>query len=158
TGRRARRRFACRPVQILEEAEEAAVRAQHKRRGTAVQRVAIGLHRAIEGKEFLILPESVGIGFDALRIALAAHALGVPLRFGENYRAFTVGVGADSLCRFGALAAVLCGLLLAFGLHAGEDRLAVLFGQIRATYTDIDDIDAERLPLSTHFVTNLVHD
>src|SRR5215469_9511128 len=146
-----------RAVGVFEEAEKPAVGAQHKGSRTAVQRVSVGLHRAIEGEEFLVLPECGGIDLDALRIAFAAHALRVPLRLGENHRAFAIGVGADGLRRFGAFAAVLRGLLLAFRLHAGEARLAVLFGQIGAADPDVDDSDAERLSLAGHIVTDLMH-
>src|SRR5580704_8855862 len=80
-----------------------------------------------------------------------------PRTFCENDRAFAVGVGADRLCRLGALAAVLRRLLLTFGFHAGEDRLTVFLGQIGATYADIDDVDAKGLPLGAHLIADLRH-
>ena len=42
-----------------------------------------------------------------------------------------------------ALAAELRGLALALGLHAVEDRLAVLLGQVGAADAHVDHIDAE---------------
>src|ERR1700730_7507674 len=164
TSRRPRRRgsglraLGCRAVQILEKAKEAAVGGQNEGRAPAAQRITIGLHRAVEGEEFLVLAKSVGIGLDALRIAVAAHPLAIPLRLGEDHGAFALGIGADSLGRLGALAAVLRRLLLAFRLHAGEDRLAVFLGQVGAPDPHVDDIDAEGLPLSAYFIADLVHD
>src|SRR5947207_12087498 len=49
------------PGNAAEEAEEIALGAQDERGAVAVERVAIGLQRAVEGEEFLILAERVGI-------------------------------------------------------------------------------------------------
>src|SRR6516165_7363846 len=115
---------------VLEEAEETGIGGEHKRCAVAGERVAIGLHRAIESKELLVLAERVGVDSDALRVAIAAHLLGVPLRLGDDHDAFAVGIGSDGLGGLRTLAAKLCRLLLAFRHHASINRLAVLFGQV----------------------------
>src|ERR1051326_4997643 len=55
-----------------EEAEEIAFRRQDERGVLAVQRIAIGLQRAVKGKEFFVLPERIGIDLDRLTVAVAA--------------------------------------------------------------------------------------
>src|SRR6516165_3579417 len=124
---------------VLEESEETGIGGEHKRCAMAGERVAIGLHRTIESKELLILAERVSVDTDALRVAVAAHLLGVPLRLGDDHGAFAVGIGPDGLRRLRTLGAVLCRLLLTFRHHAGKDRLAVLFGQIGAADAHVDD-------------------
>src|SRR5712692_7783024 len=126
SGRRGRPRHS-RPAR--EEAEETPLGAQHERRIATVERIAIGLQRAVEGEELLVLAKRVGIELYRLRVAVAAHPLGVALRLGEDDGALALGVGAHGLRRLGAFAAVLPRLLFAFGLHAGIDRLAILFRQ-----------------------------
>ena len=91
----------------------------------------------------------------ALRVAVAAHPLRLALRLGEDHGALALGIGAHGLRRLGALAAVLRRLLLALGLHAGIDRLAVLLRQIGAAQPDIDDLDAEGLGLRRDVVADL---
>src|SRR5437868_7753894 len=81
TSRRPWSAFAWRPVQIFEKAEKAAVGGEHKGRGVTIECVAVSLHRAVEGKELLVLPESVGIGFDALRIRSEEHTSELQSRF-----------------------------------------------------------------------------
>src|SRR5690349_25071008 len=54
----------------LEEAEELAVRAQDERGILAGQRVAVGLQRAVEGEELLVLAECLGVDLDRLGIAV----------------------------------------------------------------------------------------
>src|ERR1700751_4879093 len=151
-GCRSRRPGLGRPVKVFEEAEEPGVRGEHKGSGMAVERVPIGLHRAVEGEEILVLPKGVGVGLDAFGIAFAAHPLGGPLGLGKDNVALAVGVGANGLRRLGALGAILGGLLLALRPHAGIDRLAVLFGQVGATNADIDDLNAEPFSLVAHLV------
>src|SRR5580692_3644754 len=116
--RRAARRGRALSRPAAEEAEEIALRRQHEGGVLAVQRVAIGLQRAVEGEELLVLAERIGIGLDRLRVAIATHSLGIALRLGEDDGALALGIGAHVLRRLGALAAVLPGLLLALGLHA----------------------------------------
>src|SRR3981081_815662 len=89
---------------------------------------------------------------------MPAHPLRVALRLGENDGALALGIGAYILRRFGALAAILPRLLLALGLHAGIDRLAVLFWQIGAPQPHIDNVDAEILSLHRDVVADLHHD
>src|ERR1051326_3731809 len=141
-----------------EEAEEIAFRRQDERGVLAVQRIAIGLQRAVKGKEFFVLPERIGIDLDRLTVAVAAHPLRFALRLGENDGALAFGVGADLLRRLGAFAAILRGLLLTLGLHAGIDGLAVFFRQIGAAQPHIDDINAEILGLHRDIVADLHHD
>src|SRR5689334_12962386 len=59
-------------VPAAEKAEEVPLGGQHERGVLAVKRVAIGLQRAVEGKELLVLPECLGIDLDRLRVAVAA--------------------------------------------------------------------------------------
>src|SRR5262249_4267053 len=140
----------------LEEAEEATLGVEDERGRAAVERVAVGLHRTIEGEELLVLPKGVCVDPDALCITIAPHSLAVPLRLGKDHGTFTVRVGADGLRRLGTLATVLRRLLFTFRLHAGEDRLAVLFRQVGSTNADIDDIDAKTFPLIAYLVANLL--
>src|ERR1700730_14068648 len=67
-----------------EEAEEIAGRRQDHGRVLPAQRLAIGLHRAIEGEEVLILAEGIGIDLDRLALALAAQDLRLFLRLGDD--------------------------------------------------------------------------
>ena len=84
--------------------------------------------------------------------------LGAALRLGNDDGTFTVRVGAHGLRRLGALAAILCRLLLAFRHHASKNRLAVFLRQIGAADPDIDDLDAKRLSLLADLVADLPHD
>src|SRR5439155_16850285 len=137
SARGGRGRALARPT--AEETEEIALRRQHEGGVLAVQRVAIGLQRTVEGEEFLVLAERVGIGLDRLCVAVTAHALGIALRLSQDDGPFALGIGPYVLCRLSAFAAILPGLLLALGLHAGVDRLAVLLRQIGAAQPHIDD-------------------
>src|SRR4051812_48718395 len=51
----------------LEEAEETSLRCQDERGVAAVEGLAVGLQRAVEGKEFLVLAERAGIDPHRLR-------------------------------------------------------------------------------------------
>src|SRR5215472_12116855 len=143
---------------VFEEAEEPGVGGEHEGCGVPVQRIAISLHRTIEGEEILVLAIGVSIELDALRIALPTNPLGVSLRLREDYCALPLGIGADALRRFGTLAAVLRGLLLTLRLHAGENRLTVFLRQVGAADSYIDDMDAKGFALLADFVADLMHD
>src|SRR5260370_8123829 len=154
-GRRGR---SGRPLPALQEAEEISFGRQYEGGIAAVERLAIGRKRAVKSEDLLILTKGVGIDLPRLRVAVAAYPLRISLRLGKNHGAFAFGVGAHGLGRLGALAAILPRLLLALGLHAGVDRLAVLLGQIGAPQPHIDDFDAETLGLGRNVVANLPHD
>src|SRR5437016_3337218 len=99
--RRAARRGAARcAVPAREKAEKTPLGGQHKRGVAAVEALAIGLQRAVEDKELLVLAERVAIELYRLRVAVATHPLGVALRLGEDDGAFALGVGAHVLRRF----------------------------------------------------------
>src|SRR5216683_112865 len=125
-----------------EEAEEIAIRRQDERRVLPAQRLAIGLHRAIKGEEVLILAERIGIDLDRLALALAAQDLRLFLRLGDDHRPLALGDRADTLGELVALGAEFLRLALPLGLHAREDRLAVLLGQVGAAQPHVDDLDA----------------
>src|SRR3954447_14099807 len=86
-GRRRRFRRATLAAAAAEEAEEIAVRRQDERRVLPAERLTIGLHRAVEGEEVLILAEGVGIDLDRLALALAAQDLRLFLRLGDDHGA-----------------------------------------------------------------------
>src|SRR5205823_9871354 len=92
TMRRSGRGGLARPA--AKEAEEIAFRRQDERGVLAVQRIAIGLQRAIEGKEFFVLPKRIGIDLDRLTVAVAAHPLRLALRLGQDDGALALGIGA----------------------------------------------------------------
>src|SRR5437764_6508806 len=69
-GRRAarRRRSRAHHRRTAEKSEEIALWAQYEGGIAAIERLAIGLQRSVEGEELLILAERVGIDFDRLRV------------------------------------------------------------------------------------------
>src|SRR4051812_31597778 len=108
--RRQRRRAAA--LRSAEEAEELVVGRQHERCVTPVQSRAIGLHRAVEGEEILVLAERVGVGRRRFRLALTAQDVGLALRLGEDDGPLALGGGADALRELVALGAELLRLAL----------------------------------------------
>src|SRR5216684_3394386 len=102
-GRRGR---GGRPLPALQEAEEISLGRQHEGGIAAVERLAIGLQRAVKSEELLILTKRVGIDLHRLRVAVATYPLSIALRLGKNHGAFAFGVGAHVLGRLGALAAI----------------------------------------------------
>src|SRR5258705_5572002 len=144
-----RRRRGALAAAAAEEPEEIAVRRQDQCRVLPAERLAIGLHRAVESEEVLILAEGVGVDLDRFALTLAAQDLRLLLRLGDDHRALALGDGADALGVLVALGAELLRLALPLGLHAREDRLAVLFRQVGAAQPHVDDLDAERLGLGS---------
>src|SRR5579871_2815267 len=115
-----------------EEAEELAVGRQHQRGVAAGERRPVGLERAVEREECLILPERLGIDADGVGIALAAQDLRVLLRLGQDLDPLPVGIGGDLARLAVAVGAELRRLALPVRFHAGEDRGAVVGRQVGA--------------------------
>src|SRR6516165_12676306 len=140
---RARRRvtFARLTRWVHEEAKEFGIGLEQHARVIGAQPGFVGLHRTIEGEEIGIAAIRLGENAIALGIALAARALALRLRLGDQHRDVAIRLGADLLRPLRALRTILCGLLLALGLHALVDRLAVLLRQVRAANAHVDDGD-----------------
>src|SRR5262249_24389337 len=118
----------------------------------------VGLHRTIEGEEVGIAAIGLGENAIALGIALAARTLAVRLRLGDQHRDVPIRLGADLLRLLRALRTILRGFLLAFGLHALVDRLAVLLRQVRAANAHVNDRDAVALGLGLELFAHARHE
>src|SRR5262245_10503505 len=124
--------FAHLARRVDEVAEELRIRLEQHARIVGAHPRLVGLHRAVEREEVGI--PTIGLGENAvtLAVALAAGLLTFRLRVGEQHGDLAIGLGADLLRALGALRAQLRRLLLALGLHALIDRLAVLLRQVGA--------------------------
>src|SRR3546814_7096516 len=110
-------------AQRVEIPEEVAVRRQHHGGRVAVaDRLAIGLHRAVEREELDILAERVGVDLDRVGVALTTQGLGLLLRLGDDDDALLVGVGPALLRLLGALGTELARLALPFRLDRKSTR------------------------------------
>src|SRR5699024_11022704 len=102
----------------VEVAEELVVRRQDEQAVVALDRLAIGLHRAIELGEVSIGAEGRAQDTRPLGFALTAQDLSLTCCLGADHGRLPIGAGADTLSLFGTLGSELRRFTLTFRLHA----------------------------------------
>src|SRR5262249_34359460 len=115
------------------------------------------LHRAIEGEEVLVLVKGIREDLISGCIALTTDLLRFRSRLRDQRRDFAIRARANFLRALRAVRAELRSLALTFGLHALIDSLAVLLGKIRASNTNVDDLDAVGGSLTINQLTDTRH-
>src|SRR3569833_1219020 len=145
-------------VCIIEVFEEVAFGIDHQHVIAILERRAIGLQAAIEGIELLILIKGFSIGLRGLAVAFTAHFLRGAVGLGDDFGAAPIGVRADALRLLRALRTPLARDPRPLRLHAAEDRVADIRGQVHALEAHVDDADAELLSLLIGADRHEVHD
>src|SRR3569832_2284605 len=145
-------------VCIIEVFKEVAFGIDHQHVIAILERRAIGLQAAIEGIELLILIKGFSVGLRGLPVAFTAHFLRGAVGLGDDLGAASIGVRADALRLLRALRTPLARDPRPLRLHAAEDRVADIRGQVHALEAHVDDADAELLGLLIGADRHEVHD
>src|SRR6478752_8503501 len=154
-GRRGRRRRMA--GRIGKEAEELGIRPQQEAGVVGAEPGLIGRHRAVEGKEFLVLAIGLGEQPVTFSVADAAGLLGGRIGISDDDGRLAIGLGADLLRLLAALGSEFLSLALTFGLHALVDRQAVLLRQVGAADTHVDHLDAVLIGLPIELIADARH-
>src|SRR5262245_57806181 len=118
----------------------------------------VGLHRAIEGEEVLILVKGIREDLIASCIALTSDLFSFRCRLRDQHGDFAIRPGADFLSTLCALGAEFRGLALAFGLHALINGLAILLREVGASDTHVHHLYAIRASFAVNQFTDARHE
>src|SRR5256885_16705683 len=127
-------------------------------RSLVLEARAVGVEAAVEGVELGILVEGARIDGGRPGVALALHALGVAVGFGDDDVTRAIGFGADFLRQREALRARICCNALALRVHAPIDRLAHLLRQLNTLEPHVDDLHPDLGDVVFHLVAHDAHD
>jgi hypothetical protein len=137
--------------------EELRRRRQHHGRAGIGQRLAVGVHRAVELEELGVSRESLGKDPVAFAIALASDDFRITGGFGDDLDNLTVGDGANTLRCLVASCTDQFGFGQTFGLHPFVGLLRDFLGEVGPADAHVIDAQAERLGFRTQLITHFTH-
>ena len=126
------------PSAFLEVSQKFRVRAQHHGRVFG-EYFPVGFHGTNEFKKFRILVIRSGVNLEGFRITFTTNFLGGFVGLGYENLSILFGFRTNFLRFFRAFSLVLFGDPLPLGLHPIKHGLGILFRQVRAFDSDVQD-------------------